>query len=119
MTEREREKLVQAIEQRLFDELKGKRLLNPIVKKSDNNQTLVSGLGKPITAEECRALARNFDDWKVVARRNIDRDAPVLNMLKRLLYPADDRLGIGIPDDLPEYSLHESLVQRAERLIGG
>ena len=105
----------------MFDELRGRRLLNPIVKKSDEEQVLVPGFGKPITKNDCRALAQNFDDWKVVNHRNIHKDAPILNALERLLDPSDERLGINvdIPDDAVEYRLHESLIRRAEKLIKG
>ena len=136
-----RDKLVKAIEQRLLKELIGRRLLNPIVKRSDENQVLVPGFGRPITKKDCLTLAQSFDDWKAVNHRNIDRDAPILNALRRLLDPSDEKLGINvdIPDDAVEYrprglyekdeveedefekpfELHESLIRRAEKLIGG
>ena len=100
-----RDKLVKAIEQRLLKELIGRRLLNPIVKRSDEKQVLVPGFGRPITKKDCLTLAQSFDDWKAVNHRNIDRDAPVLNALRRLLDPSDEKLGINvdIPDDAVEY----------------
>lgn len=103
----DREKLIKAIEQRLLTSkgLIGRSLLNPIVKKSDEEQVLVPGFGKPITKNDCLALAQSFDDWKVINRRNIDRDVPILDALERLLDPSDDKLGINvdIPDDAVEY----------------
>lgn len=83
----------------------GRCLLNPIVKKSDEEQVLVPGFGKPITKNDCLALAQSFDDWKVVNHRNIHKDAPILDALERLLDPSDERLGINvnIPDDAVEY----------------
>lgn len=100
-----RDKLVKAIEQRLLKELIGRHLLNPIVKRSDEKQVLVPGFGRPITKKDCLTLAQSFDDWKVVNHRNIDRDAPILNALSRLLDPSDEKLGINvdIPDDAVEY----------------
>ena len=100
-----RDKLVKAIEQRLLKELIGRRLLNPIVKRSDEKQVLVPGFGRPITKKDCLTLAQSFDDWKAVNHRNIDRDAPILNALSRLLDPSDEKLGINvdIPDDAAEY----------------
>lgn len=100
-----RDKLVKAIEQRLLKALIGRRLLNPIVKRSDEKQVLVPGFGRPITKKDCLTLAQSFDDWKAVNHRNIDRDAPILDALPRLLDPSDEKLGINvdIPDDAAEY----------------
>ena len=100
-----RDKLVKAIEQRLLKALIGRRLLNPIVKRSDEKQVLVPGFGRPITKKDCLTLAQSFDDWKAVNHRNIDRDAPILDALPRLLDPSDEKLGINvdIPDDAVEY----------------
>jgi len=140
----DREKLVKTIEQRLLTSkgLIGKRLLNPIVKKSDEEQVLVPGFGKPITKNDCLALAQNFDDWKVVNHRNIHKDAPILDALERLLDPSDEKLGINVdvPDDAVEYTpgglprvyekdeggeaedefeLNESMVRFCDRLVRG
>ena len=100
-----RDKLVKAIEQRLLNALIGRRLLNPIVKRSDEKQVLVPGFGRPITKKDCLTLAQSFDDWKVVNHRNIHLDAPILDALPRLLDPSDEKLGINvdIPDDAVEY----------------
>ena len=100
-----RDKLVKAIEQRLLKALIGRRLLNPIVKRSDEKQVLVPGFGRPITKKDCLTLAQSFDDWKAVNHRNIHLDAPILDALPRLLDPSDEKLGINvdIPDDAAEY----------------
>ena len=86
----DRDKLIKAIEQRLLKALRGRRLLNPIVKKSDEEQVLVPGFGKPITKKDCLTLAQSFDDWKVVNHRTIHLDAPILDELTCLLDPSDE-----------------------------